>query len=259
MPIDPFVAGVLSDLARGLRDLGIPFCLIGALVPELLLDEPAVRRTNDADATVVVSSLGAFDAVKASLSDYGFTPTSRPYRLERRSGGWIDLLPYGDGIAPGDRLTLSKDCRSTWRASGISSAILVPIADDLAVPVTPLPLYALLKLVAFSDRKAPKDIGSVLHCLRHYEAYSDRRYGLDHAGEPVPFDFGGAYLLGLGGRRFHDESLVDTVRPVLTMLGDPDSPWVGTIAREDDPFGSDHDRRTRVVELLTWFRLGAAI
>ena len=35
--VDPLVVAVLSDLARGLRALEIDFCIIGALVPELLL------------------------------------------------------------------------------------------------------------------------------------------------------------------------------------------------------------------------------
>jgi hypothetical protein len=33
------------------------------------------------------------------------------------------------------------------------------------LPLVPRPLYVLLKLVAFSDRHAGKDLGSVLHCL----------------------------------------------------------------------------------------------
>ena len=55
--LDPLVASILTDLVRGLRTLDVPFCLIGALVPELLLGVPPRRRTNDADVTVVVSSL----------------------------------------------------------------------------------------------------------------------------------------------------------------------------------------------------------
>jgi hypothetical protein len=43
--VDPLVNGVLSDLARGLRALNVDFCVIGALVPELLPDTPP-RRMN---------------------------------------------------------------------------------------------------------------------------------------------------------------------------------------------------------------------
>jgi hypothetical protein len=35
-------------------------------------------------------------------------------------------------------------------------------------PLVPLSLYALLKLVAFSGRKASKDVAGVVPCLRYY-------------------------------------------------------------------------------------------
>ena len=53
-PIDPALLSVLRDLSRGLRELTIPFGIVGALVPELLLDARPVRMTNDADAAVIV-------------------------------------------------------------------------------------------------------------------------------------------------------------------------------------------------------------
>ena len=37
----------------------------------------------------------------------------------------------------------------------------------------------------------------MLHCLRHYREDDDARYGLEHEGELVPFEFTSAYLLGL--------------------------------------------------------------
>lgn len=220
------MVGVLVDLVRGLRALDVPFCLIGALVPELLLDVPPRRRTNDADATVVVTTLADFEELKARLDGFGFNQTRRPYRLERRGGGWVDLLPYSASIAPDDTLVLAPDL--SFNMAGfrhvVPHAIDVSIAPELTVPVVPLPLYVLLKLVAFGDRKAPKDMASVLHCLRHYEADGDRRYGLDHDGEPVPFDRGRAYLLGLDGRPFHDATFIGAVTAVVDRFADPDDP-----------------------------------
>jgi hypothetical protein len=52
--IEPDLIPVVTDLERGLRELGIPFGVIGALVPELLLDAPPPRMTKDADVTVAV-------------------------------------------------------------------------------------------------------------------------------------------------------------------------------------------------------------
>ena len=68
--IEPSLLPVVTDLARGLHELGIPFAMVGALVPELLLDTRPRHMTNDADVTIVVQSLADFDALKDRLSGY---------------------------------------------------------------------------------------------------------------------------------------------------------------------------------------------
>ncbi len=109
MSIDPVVLVALSDLATGLRAQGVGFCVIGALVPEVLLEEPPTRRTNDADATVVVETLDDFERVKMRREEFGFRRTKRPYRLTHKSGGWVDLIPYSRTLAPTGRLELSEE------------------------------------------------------------------------------------------------------------------------------------------------------
>ena len=93
----------------------------------------------------------------------------------------------------------------------VPNAVSTPIEGGPNLPLAPLPLYVLLKLVAFSDRKAAKDLGGVLLCLEHYVEDAKRRYGVDHDGEGVPFEYTCAYLLGVNGQRFLDASLSNTV------------------------------------------------
>ena len=69
--VDPSLMPVVVDLERGLRELGIPFGIVGALVPELLLDVQPYRMTNDVDMAVVVEDLADFDLLKGRLADYG--------------------------------------------------------------------------------------------------------------------------------------------------------------------------------------------
>lgn len=96
--VDPGLMPVVVDLERGLRELGIPFGIVGALVPELLLDVRPYRMTNDVDVAVVVEDLANFDLLKGRLADYGFTRTRRPHRLKHRDGGWVDILPFNETI-----------------------------------------------------------------------------------------------------------------------------------------------------------------
>ncbi len=137
----------------------------------------------------------------------------------------------------------------------VPGAILVAIDRGLTLPVAPLPLYVLLKLVTFGDRKQPKDLASVLHCLEHYQEEHDRRYGLEHEGEAVPFEFTCAWLLGLDARPLLDEALTSAVGPVLARFDDPDAEIVDRTAREKTGSVASDEIRADVFEQFRWFRL----
>jgi predicted nucleotidyltransferase len=173
----------------------------------------------------------------------------------------LDLLPFSDAIAPGGRLELEGGMVLNMAGFHhvIPSAVSVTLDDGPTLPVTPLPLYVLLKLVAFSDRKAPKDLASVLHCLEHYLEDDGRRYEAEHDGEGVPYEYACAYLLGLDGRPFPDSSLRASAQPVLARFDDPDADVVGIAARENGRLLPDDAYRNAVVERFRWYRLGAGL
>jgi predicted nucleotidyltransferase len=258
--VDPLVLTILSDLTRGLRTLEIDFCIIGALVPELSLSIPPRTLTNDADATVVLDTLAEFEELKRELAEWGFAATASPHRLTHRSGGYTDLIPYSEAMAPRGYLDLTPDVR--FNVAGfekiVPNAIPIPVAPGLEVPVAPLPLYVLLKLVAFSDRLQTKDLTGVLHCLRHYAADDDRRYGLEHAKTPVPFEYTSAYLLGQDGRRHGDPRVRDSVGPVLGRFDSRDAPIVARVAREERRvhFDVDEEGEIEIYELFRWLAAG---
>lgn len=259
--IEPSLLPVVSDLVRGLRELGVPFGIVGALVPELLLDVRPRRMTNDADVTVIVQSLAEFELLKDRLGRYGFTRTGLAHRMRHRDGGLMDILPFSEAIAADGRLQLEDDfvLNMAGFRHVVPNAIPTPIEGGPTLPLAPLPLYVLLKLVAFSDRKAPKDLGGVLHCLENYLAEDDRRYGIEHEGTGVPFESTCAYLLGLDGRDFIDESLGQAVRGVLERFDTPDSEIVGIVAREKGRLIVDDEERAEIFELFRWYRLGIGL
>ena len=258
--IEPGLVPVVTDLERGLRELSIPFAVVGALVPELLLEVRPARMTNDADVTIVVQSLADFETLKNRLADFGFTRTRLPHRMEHRSGGLVDLLPFSESIAPDGRLQLEEGVVFNMAGFGqvVPNALQTVLDGGPTLPLAPLPLYALLKLVAFSDRKAPKDLAGVLHCLEHYLEDDERRYGVDHDGEGVPYEYTCAYLLGVDAQRFLDEPLSRAVKTVLNLFDEPDALVVGIVARETGRLVDD-DRRTEIFRLYRWFRLGGGL
>ena len=133
------------------------------------------------------------------------------------------------------------------------------IEEGPTLPLAPLPLYVLLKLVAFSDRKEPKDLAGVLHCLEHYLADDDRRYGVDHDGEGVPYEYTGAYVVGVEAQPFLDESLSETVKAVLDRFDNPDGTVIGVVGRETGRSIVDDERRFEIFEFFRWYRLGTGL
>lgn len=259
--VEPLLLPVLADLVRGLRELKVPFGIVGALVPELLLETKPSRMTNDADATVVVQSRADFEALKDRLSDYGFTRTRSAHRLQHRDGGLVDLLPFSQALAPSKRLELEPGLVLNMAGFDqvVANTLEVAIDGGLTVPLAPLPLYVLLKLVAYSDRKAPKDLAGVLHCLEHYLEDDERRYGVEHEDVRVPFEFTSAYLLGLDGRRFLDSALTEALTAVLDRFENAGSQVVSVVAAETARVIVDDDRRAEIFELFRWFRRGTGV
>jgi predicted nucleotidyltransferase len=259
--IEAHLVPVVTELAHGLRELGVPFGIVGALVPELLLDARPPQATNDADVTVVVETLADFEALKDRLDAYGFTRTNRPYRMQYRGGGLIDLLPFSEALAPSGRLQLEEGFSFNMAGFGkvVPNCILISIDGGPTIPVAPLALYVLLKLVAFGDRKAHKDLRSVLHCLEHYLEDDERRYGLEYGAEGVPFEYTCAHLLGLDGRPFLDQSLRTAATTVLDRFNDPDAEAVGIAASSSGQHFVGETRRVDVFELFRWYRLGAGL
>ena len=112
----PKIEGDLAEALRLLRDYfegkGIPFALVGALVPVLLLSsEVGARETRDADHVIKLASWAEWESVIADLVKLGFTRGrgEQEHRLYYRTAE-IDLIPYGVTTGPEEVLI--------WRKSG---------------------------------------------------------------------------------------------------------------------------------------------
>lgn len=259
--LEPGILCVVTDLERGLRALGVPFAVVGALVPELLLESRPARMTNDADVAVAVNSLADFDTLKDRLVGFGFVRTRASHRLQHHTGGLVDVLPFSRDIAPGGRLELQRDL--VLNIAGfehvVPSAVDITIDDGPTLPVVPLPLYTVLKLVAFSDRKAGKDLASVSHCLRYYLEHDERRYDAEHEGAGVPFEYTGAYLLGLDGRPFVNAPVAQTLQSVLGRFVDADADGVSIVLGEHGRMAVADNVRTEIFESFQWYGRGIGL
>jgi len=117
----PKIEGELATALGILRDYfegqGIPFALVGALVPVLLLSsdqsnlEIGARETRDADHVIKLPSWEAWEAVLTDLVNLGFRRAEREqeHRLYYGSAE-IDLIPYG--------VTKNSEDALVWPESG---------------------------------------------------------------------------------------------------------------------------------------------
>ncbi len=141
-----------------------------------------------------------------------------------RGPGKIDVLPYSEALAPDGLLRIPPS--TPYNMLGFDKVhraqTRVTIAGGSTVPLVTLPVYVLLKIVAYSDRHEARDSASVLHCLLSYEEDSERLYGVEHEGALIDFDVAGAYLLGLDGRALVDPLLATAIAPILAQLSDPE-------------------------------------
>jgi hypothetical protein len=95
--------------------------------------------------------------------------------------------------------------------------------------------------------------------LRFYLEDDERRYGAEHEGEGVPFEYTGAWLLGTDGRPFVSAQVARAVGSVLDRFTDSDAEAVGMVIRESGRLAIDDAARTEVFEQFQWYRRGIGL
>jgi predicted nucleotidyltransferase len=261
--VDVHLQQAVVRLVRALDAMQRRYCLIGALVPRFLMRVPPPERTRDVDVVVDAESMADVERLVRDLRARGYADVAPPMRFRDEAGVLVDVIPYGGALAPAGRLSLPGDIELGVQgfAHLIPHAVHIELIPGLQVAVASLPLYAMLKLAAYADRRKLKDLNGFLHCARYYEdvEVSERRYGLEHAGELTPLEFGGAFLLGLDGRPYRDPRLRERLTQLLERLIDPDAPDLDEVGREAGRLPTDDRWREACHQLIHWYRLGAQV
>lgn len=207
------VARIVHSAAAG---LGIRYFLCGATARDVILTGvfglPVSRATADLDFGVAVENWEEFVALKSALIDMGaFEASPRiDQRLYSQAHGRriIDLIPFGGIERPPGTVTWPPGHDMALNVVGfadaLASAITIWFAEDHPVTVTSLPGLAILKLLAWVDRKNSnnKDAFDLFQILRHYAvAGNEERLFTDEVAllEQADFDvdLAGAQLLGM--------------------------------------------------------------
>lgn len=200
------VAGVAADLKL---DIVLVGSLMAEFTPEIEADYPRFRRTNDADFAVYVGDWSAYKKLRDALINRNFKPNSKIEHRLHRGAAMVDLIPYGPQVAPEGRLA--------WPESGFemtvtgfdevcAAAVKSASHNEFPVPVITVPGFALLKIIAYLERreqgdaKHKDDAKDIEYWLRNYAGGTtdDRRFELATESKLTHQDYGtaGAVLLG---------------------------------------------------------------
>ncbi|HMV69052.1 MAG TPA: nucleotidyl transferase AbiEii/AbiGii toxin family protein [Myxococcota bacterium] len=171
-----------SDLREVVLEMSWRCLLVGAHARDACLPRGVQppRRTTDVDMAVLLSRPSSEEDIQTFLKrcESRFDETQHPLRLRHRTTGVpVDVLVCGevaDVDHMDDRHTSMVDLdvgtlRHCFERSEAESA-------DPTLPTPPLPIFVLLKLVAWRDRRLRTDLADIGYVLRH------------HRPEQEPFD-----------------------------------------------------------------------
>lgn len=222
-PYEDLFREIISTTLR----LEIPFFVVGAFARDLILNVvygiEVKRLTTDIDCGIKVKSWNQFERLKAALSDNGhFKPDSKQQqRLKYDDRVQIDIVPFG--AIEKDGVIVWPDEETVMTALGFDEAfrdlITVRLAEDVEINISSLPGLALMKLIAWNDRrfqyrKDAEDLGLLMRT--YLDAGNGDRLFTEHADllvDDFDYELASARVLG------RDVAALLTERSIGQVLG----------------------------------------
>ena len=244
-----------------LSDEGLPFVIVGARAPWILVAGQTWRVTRDIDAVVRAPTWEAFERLAERLKALGFA-RAEAHHFVSPQGAEVDLVPYGEGVITDD--TIMWPNGMVMSALGLEEAFAAAvereIAPELRVRVVTAPALVILKIIAYQDRphERSKDLADLVDAFQRYEEDDGRRFELVGAtvdDAPIAFEEAGAYLLGVDAARLARPKSREVIRAFLTRFTDEYAGPVSRVLAEEKRIHSE-DRRIHVYRLFRVFTAG---
>lgn len=269
--MEPRTVEALRLLSRVLLAEGRRFALIGAMVPQLVLDfrqgsRSGSRETRDVDAVAEVASWNDFTDLCQSLQREGFQPGRVGHEFLFGDEVRIDLIPFGPTLVENNKLSWPYG-DSVMTACGFEEALECAcdqeVAPDLTLPVVSIPGLILTKIVAHMDRPAERarDLIDILYCFEHYEQNLGESRRFDYAAAEVEdkaltYEEAGAYLLGMEVGALAKHGSLNIVRRFLDSIRDEFAPAISQILSEEKRLVDSDARRGALHRLFQVFGAG---
>ncbi|MGH7772647.1 MAG: nucleotidyl transferase AbiEii/AbiGii toxin family protein [Candidatus Binatia bacterium] len=252
-----FLAELVADL-RAAAPAWKPL-LVGAMARDLLLyyayEIPVSRATEDVDLGFAVADWEDFAALRAALvaSTYFEADKRVVHKIHHRQRRQVDLIPFGGLERPDGSIAWPPRGDEAMTVLGyreaLASAIDVRLPEGQRVLVVSLPMLAVLKVIAWSERHATaprRDAADLLLILKNYldAGHQQRLYDeAPHLLDNSNFDYerAGAWLAGQdaataiqaeGAKQTLVHQMISTI---LIKEVDPDGPLrlIGEVGGRD--------------------------
>lgn len=265
MKLDGSLKEALVYLAEFLNERDIPFAVIGALAPVLMIDfqrknpeSYGSRITKDVDVSIRTESWQEYEAIKTNLVLAGFIEKPGfPEHTLFYNDVQVDIIPFWDSLAGNGVIE--------WPRSGFRMSVrgfekvfpnvrMIQIEKGTSIPVIPIPLSIFLKIVTWLARQELRDLEDIVYMLEQYEAVevSERRF--DVLGtDRLDYESSGAYLAGKDLKILELTELGDTMRMFMDAFPDEDASALSPLALRMNRTPAD------ILRLIRSFRYGLGL
>lgn len=233
--LTPQQAEDLHELQTACESFAVDLVIIGATAYRVFLDDP-YRTTEDVDIAIALD-LDGWPEFTSDLVKRGWKQRQNlEHRWRGPHGSLVDIIPAGSKLRGQGRLVWPRS-EMTMSLVGFNHVFADSIehefAPDLRIKVVPLPVLALLKILAYMDNPhaRQKDIEDFVEILQRYEQDGERRFCDAVFDAGVSFDDAGAFLLGTDFARLctSDESLL--VENFIAVADDDEHPTFAALRR----------------------------
>jgi predicted nucleotidyltransferase len=234
---------VLIDLKKVIDSLKMPMLIVGGGARLLLIDiryNIPGRTTKDWDIAVKIDSWFDYKNLSDSLTKgqyYCFKTTHTPHKfIHIATGIEVDIIPFGKIGEPDDSIEWPDG--NQMNLLGLEEALenaMIEIIQDLKIRIVNYPAFLVLKLIAWSDRQADKDINDINFIMENYNKYG-------HYDERIWDEL--TYEISEGKVKFEDASIVLLTRDIRLIFREE------TITRLDEILSQILKQRDRVIPKL---------
>lgn len=268
--LDPNTKQILTDLKTVGEQLQVPILLVGARARGFIFDNQygvEGRATTDWDVAVKLDSWELYDALVNKMTTGKtalFKKTSIMHKfIHLKTQLEVDVIPFGN--ISNERQEITWNDGNIMSVLGFEEAFSntpIEIIDDISIMIVPLTAFIALKILAWNERRANKDLEDIIFILNNY--YIQNRDESDRVSRGfiteireniLEFDEAAIALLGRDISGIFSEETINKVKQILAQIITSQTQYLPGFISKDldgDTWDKEFDRLVRRLEALQY-------